>query len=71
VDALEKFGDVEWGAGFLEYVIGHVYLRLTFLAAGPGGLGASSTEAADGAELGIQRRFEYMVRETPAPRRVG
>jgi hypothetical protein len=59
VDAVEKFGDMERGAGFFEYVIGHIYLRQTFLTAGSGGIRASLTEAADGAELSIQRYFKY------------
>jgi len=59
LDADEEFGDVERGAGLLEYVIGHVNLRQTFITDGAGRARVSPAEAADGAELGIQRCFEY------------
>jgi hypothetical protein len=59
VNAIQEFGDVEWGAGLLKYVIGHLYLRKTFTRDGAGGAPVSLTEAADGAELGVQGCFEY------------
>jgi hypothetical protein len=50
---------MERGAGLFEYVIGHVNLRPTFLTDRTGGLRVALAEAADGAELGLQRCFKY------------
>jgi hypothetical protein len=51
VDAVQDFGDMERGAGFLEYVVGHVHLRQTFTVAWFGGVIRALTETADGAQL--------------------
>src|ERR1035437_5763788 len=57
LNACEQFGDMQRGASFLEYVIGHVNLRPTFSGAGCGGRFALA-KAADGAELSIERSFK-------------
>jgi len=59
LDANQEFGDMQRGAGLFEHVIGHVYLRPTFPGSGAGSLRVSLPEAADGAELGVQRCFKY------------
>ena len=46
------------GAGFLKYVIGHVYLRRTFLAPVLGRNRGSFAEASDGAQLSIEGFFK-------------
>jgi hypothetical protein len=58
LNASEQFGDMQRGASLLEYVIGHVNLRPTFSWAECGGRFAMA-KAADGAELSIERCFEY------------
>jgi hypothetical protein len=59
MDAGEQFGDMERGAGFLKYVIGHINLRPTFLGREGSGTGVALAKAADGAELSIERCFKY------------
>jgi hypothetical protein len=59
VDTVEELGDVEGGAGLFEYVISHVNLRQTFSARRLGGSRVSLAEAADGAELSVERGFKY------------
>jgi len=58
-DALQEIGDVEGRAGLLEYVKCHVNLRQTFTARGTGGIRLPAAEAADSAELGLQRGLKY------------
>jgi hypothetical protein len=51
---------MQGGAGSLEYVVCHVNLRQTLTVAGGGGLGGvAAAEAADGAELSVERGFKY------------
>jgi hypothetical protein len=58
VDAGEQVGDVQGGAGLLEYVESHVNLGQTFLARRTGGGCGSVAEAADGAQLGVEGGFK-------------
>ena len=50
---------MERGAGLFEYVESHIHLRQTFMAARLGSGGFGVAEAADSAELGVQRGFKY------------
>ena len=50
-DASQEIRDAERGAGLLEYVISHFYLRQTFLVVGRGDLGRPLAKAADSAQL--------------------
>src|SRR5207302_9406516 len=59
VDAGEEVGDVEWGAGLLKYVESHVYLRQTLSLTRLGRGRSRLTEAADRAELGLQRGLKH------------
>jgi hypothetical protein len=54
-DAGEQLGDMQGGTGFVEYVESHVNLGQTFLARRTGGGRGSVAEAADGAQLGVER----------------
>jgi hypothetical protein len=59
MDTVQELGDMERGAGLLEYVIGHINLRPTFNAGRLGGIRIPQAEAADGAELSFERGFKY------------
>jgi hypothetical protein len=59
VDTLQQIGNMEGRASLLEYVKCHVNLRQTFITSGKGGIWAALAEAANSAELGLQRSFKY------------
>jgi len=58
LDAGQDLGDVEWGAGLLKYVIGHVYLGQTSSAGRVGWRSLALAQPADGAQLRFQRGFK-------------
>jgi hypothetical protein len=59
MDAGQQLGDVQGGAGLPEYVVCHINLRQTLTAPCLGGLGRATAEAANGAQLSIERCFTY------------
>jgi hypothetical protein len=59
VDAGQELRDMQGGVGSLEYVVCHVNLGQTLTTPRRGGLGRATAEAANGAELSIERGFKY------------
>jgi len=59
MDTDQQFGDMQGGAGPLEYVVCHVNLRQTLTRPPRGRLGGAAAEAANGAQLSIERGLEY------------